>query len=79
MTVFEKCSDPNNLDFFGFNVAYPTNPYFPPGMKRSYIIYIYLNILANKLISGAICAKPFYQSQCFFAGESGSPLMMKYV
>ena len=33
MDVMEKCEDPNNYDIFGFNVTYPTNPYFPPGMN----------------------------------------------
>ena len=33
MDVMEKCEDPNNYDPFGFNVTYPTNPYFPPGIS----------------------------------------------
>ena len=33
MEVFEKCEDPNNLDAFGSAVQYPTDTYYPPGMK----------------------------------------------
>ena len=29
--------------------------------------------------SGSVCARTNHGSVCFFAGESGSPLMVKYV
>ena len=81
MDVMEKCEDPNNYDIFGFNVTYPnTNLYFPPGMN----LYIDLQKSPQKaiksliiIITGAVCARTLYTPVCFFAGESGSPLMLK--
>ena len=85
MNIMDKCDDPNNYNQFGYgygfgyNVTYPTNPYFPPGMNWPHLaISNKCMMLHSFKILGSVCAKTTYNSVCFFAGESGSPLMIKY-
>ena len=79
MNIMDKCDDPNNYDQFGYNVTYPTNPYFPPGMNWPHLAISNKFIMLHSFkILGSICAKTTYYNVCFFAGESGSPLMIKY-
>ena len=37
------------------------------------------NLIPINAKSGTMCAKDYYEASCFYSGDSGSPLMMRFV
>ena len=85
MQILDKCEDDNFFTASTDPVKFPTDTYYPPGVKKCMYndvhTFVFVYILTKSFhvfhVIGTLCARNIYEQSCFYSGESGSPLMIR--